>query len=249
MKAIVFAAGNGTRLKPFTDKYPKALAPICGRPALGLVMDKLVAAGADGIVVNVHHFAAQVAEFLQSCNYDVPIEISDETSLLLDTGGAIAKIYRESEIMAALGDDEPVVIHNADILTDFAVSCLMEALTGNAAAILVDPARDSSRKFLFDSGGRLHGWTNRKNGVVRPAGLRTDELHEAAFGGVHAMYRCTMANISDYCGNALHPFSITDYYIDVCGDLRIKGFTPAGNFRWFDIGTPERLEAAQSFLL
>ncbi len=247
MKAIVFAAGTGTRLKPFTDKHPKALAPVCGQPALGLVIGKLIAAGANGIVVNVHHFARQIVDFVLSHNYGVPIEISDESSLLLDTGGAIAKIYRESHIMATLGAEEPVVVHNADILTDFPINSLTDALTGNAAAILVNPSRESSRKFLFDSDSILRGWENKKTAVIRPANLITTGLHEAAFGGVHAIYRTTMRDISEYCGN-LHPFSITDYYIDVCGSCRIKGFTPAGDFRWFDIGTPEKLEAAQSFL-
>lgn len=247
MKAIVFAAGNGTRLKPFTDEHPKALAPVCGHPALGLVIGKLIAAGADGIVVNVHHFARQVVDFVESQNYGVPVEISDESSLLLDTGGAIAKIYRESRLMATLGAEEPVVVHNADILTDFPINSLTDALAGNAAAILVNPSRESSRKFLFDTDGILRGWENKRTAVIRPVGLTTEGLHEAAFGGVHAIYKATMRNISDYCGD-LCPFSITDYYIDVCGSCRIKGFTPDGDFRWFDIGTPEKLEAAQSFL-
>lgn len=247
MKAIVFAAGIGSRLRPFTDEHPKALAPIAGHPALGIVIDKLVAAGADTVIVNVHHFAQQVIDFVNSQNYPVRIGFSDETDLLLDTGGGIVKIWRESGLDSILSDDEPLVVHNADILTDFPVDDIVGASCGSDAALLVDKDRHSSRKFLFDDNNRLRGWINKSTGAVRPDGINPAVLTEAAFGGVHVLYRHILDDISTYCGD-LHPFSITDYYIDRCSEMSIRGYTPARAYKWFDIGTPERLEAAQSFM-
>ena len=246
MKAIVFAAGIGSRLRPFTDSHPKALAPVGDKVALEIVLERLISAGVDAIVVNVHHFAAQIVDYLSSRDYPVKIEISDESDVLLDTGGAIAKIYRRSNVLSALGDDEPVIVHNADIITDAPLAGLASTLSGADAALLVDPARESSRKFLFGTDGILRGWINKTKGTVRPGGLDVGGLTEAAFGGVHALNKAAIADISAYCGD-LHPFSITDYYIDRCADIRIKGYIPTEHYKWFDIGTPERLEAAQAF--
>lgn len=246
MKAIVFAAGIGSRLRPFTDSHPKALAPVGDKAALEIVLERLISAGVDAIVINVHHFAAQIVDYISSREYPVYIEISDESDALLDTGGAIAKIYRRSKVLSTLGDDEPVIVHNADIITDAPLAGLVSTLSGADAALLVEPARESSRKFLFDADGILRGWINRTKGTVRPGGLDVGDLNEAAFGGVHALSKAVIADISTYCGD-LHSFSITDYYIDRCAGIRIKGFIPAEHYKWFDIGTPERLEAAQAF--
>lgn len=245
MKAVVFAAGLGTRLKPFTDSHPKALAPIGCTTALGLVLERLSKAGADGIVVNVHHFAGQVVDWIAAQNYDFEIEISDESDQLLDTGGALAKIYRESHIVATMDDDEPLLIHNADIITDFSIREMISASKGAEGAILADPRRSTSRKFLFDSNLWLRGWCNNTSGFCRPDKLDRSGLEEAAFDGVHCLYRPLLARISDYCGD-LHPFSIVDFYLDCCisGD-KVRRFTPAGPFGWYDIGNPERLAKAQ----
>lgn len=245
MKAIVFAAGIGTRLRPFTQHHPKALAPIGATTALGLVVEKLIKAGADGIVINVHHFAEQVREWLSSRNYDVDIEISDESDLLLDTGGGLAKIYRQSSIIAAMPDSEAILIHNADIITDFPILEMVTACNDVDGVILADPKRNTARKFLFDHNNWLRGWCNNTSGQTKPENLDTANLHQAAFDGVHCMKKSLLAKISAYCGE-LHPFSITDYYINECtaGNI-IKRFTPADDFKWYDIGTPERLETAQ----
>lgn len=246
MKAVVFAAGLGTRLKPFTDTHPKALAPVGSSTALGLVLKKLVDAGADAIVVNVHHFASQVIEYITALDLPVHVEISDETSLLLDTGGALAKIYRESDMIANMAEDEPLVVHNADILTDFPLTDIADRMTGNAAAILVDPQRQSSRKLMFDSNWMLRGWLNKAKQIVKPTDLCSTGLTEAAFGGVHALSKKCIRRLSDYCG-PLHPFSIIDFYIDECHTLPFTAYIPDTPYQWYDIGNPERLEAAQVF--
>lgn len=250
MKAIIFAAGKGTRLKPFTDSHPKALAPVGDKCILELVIDKLIAAGADGIIINVHHFASQITDILATKSYDIPIEISDETSCLLETGGALAKIARESRLLKDISDNESIIVHNSDILTDFPVRELCAAAENAGGAILVDPKRTTSRKFLFDSDKILRGWLNESTGAVRPTGIDPDAYTRAAFGGVHCIHRPLLDSISDYCGSELHPFSIVDFYMDVCTrDGSIKAYTPSQSFRWFDIGTAEHLAQVQNIVL
>lgn len=249
MIAIIFAAGIGSRLKPFTDFHPKALAPLGGKPALVRVADKMIDAGARRIIVNVHHFPQQIIECLNSLPYADRIEISDESALLLDTGGALVKIARESETFAAAESHEPIVVHNADIYTDFPVGEMTAAfeIYGADAAILVNPRRKSTRHFLFSTNGRLRGWENTAKGIVRPCNLEDiPALTSAAFGGVHVLCRHTIEKISDTAPETPTPFSITDWYIDNCAQTDIRAFAPINNYNWHDIGTPEKLEAAQA---
>lgn len=248
MKAVVFAAGVGTRLKPFTDYHPKALVEVGGKPVLERVMRKLVAAGADGIVVNIHHFPEQIRRFLADTDFGVPVEISDESALLLDTAGGLAKIARESAMMARLDPEEPVVVHNADILTDFPIAEMVEEhrRADADATVLVEPNRFSTRAFLFDDTGRLHGWHNSTTGQTKPAGLVTTGLVSAPFGGVHVLKRRTLDLIADAFGSEIAPLSITDWYLDDCRALHIHAYTPSAPYRWHDIGTPEKLAAARA---
>ena len=246
MKAIVFAAGIGSRLKPFTDHHPKALAPVAGVPAIQRVVEKLVKAGADTVFVNVHHFASQICDFLDSHNFGVPVVVSDESGWLLDTGGGLAKFWREQALLRSLPDDETIIVHNSDIITDFPISEL--AAAEGDAAILVDGKRVSTRGFLFDSQGRLRGWHNTAKGLVRPQDLNTEGLRAAAFGGVHRVTPKVLKQISDYAGDGLHPFSIVDFYLDNCNLLDIRAFEPHKSYNWFDIGTPDKLATATAAL-
>ena len=246
MIAIIFAAGIGSRLKPFTDSHPKALAPVAGVPALVRVADKLRAAGARKIIVNVHHFADQVRTCLSTLPYAVDIEVSDETDLLLDTGGALVAMWRRGEVLRSAPEDEDVVVHNADIITDFDINAFCRARHQSAAdvAILVDPARKSTRRFLFDGEKYLRGWENIPKGIVRPAGLDTNGLTEASFGGVHVITPAFIASMAESAPEPLAPFSIVDTYLNECSHTKILGYTPSESFRWHDIGTPEKLQAA-----
>lgn len=248
MIGIIFAAGIGTRLKPFTDRHPKALAPLGGVPALVRVARKLIDAGARGLIVNVHHFPGQIRECIAAQPFAHMVEISDESQLLLDTGGALAKIARESRLFRLTDDNEQVMVHNADICTDFDMAdmCRAQASAASDATILVDPRRESTRHFLFGSDGRLCGWENTAKGITRPDGLDTAGLTAAAFGGVHVMPASTVRRIAATAPAPLGPFSITDWYIDHCRSEHIAAFTPAYPYRWHDIGTPEKLAAAQA---
>ncbi|MBR5193864.1 MAG: NTP transferase domain-containing protein, partial [Bacteroidaceae bacterium] len=155
MKAMIFAAGLGTRLKPLTDHMPKALVPVAGKPMLEHVILKLIASGFDEIVINVHHFAEQIIEFLKEKNtFGIKIWISDETEELLDTGGGIKKA---SSLL-----NEPFLVHNADILSNVDLKALYDfhIASENDATLLVSP-RKTVRYLLFDQTTRLCGWINK----------------------------------------------------------------------------------------
>ena len=164
MKAMIFAAGLGTRLKPLTDHMPKALVPVAGKPMLEHVIEKLKASGFNEIVINVHHFGNQIIDFLkEKDNFGIQIWISDETEELLDTGGGIKK--------AAHFFDEPFLVHNADILSNVNLKALYEyhQASGNDATLLVSP-RKTVRYLLFEE-NRLCGWVNKDTLQTKPEGF------------------------------------------------------------------------------
>ena len=161
-QAMIFAAGLGTRLKPMTDTMPKALVPVGGKPLLAHVIERLQAAGYERLVINVHHFADQIERYLRvNQNFGLDIAISDERELLLDTGGGLKKA-------APLFDpDEPILIHNVDILDNVDYDWLYRQHQSDEDAVLLVSRRKTKRYLLFDSGMRLMGWTNIETGEVR----------------------------------------------------------------------------------
>ncbi|MBP5382149.1 MAG: nucleotidyltransferase family protein, partial [Bacteroidales bacterium] len=183
MKAMIFAAGLGTRLRPLTDTIPKALVPICGKPLLAHVLEKLVSSGYDEIVVNVHHFAGQIRDYLSSHDFGVRISISDETSLLLETGGAIA----HARPLLEASDQELFLVHNVDIISDLDLEWFRSEWRPDALATLLVSERQTKRYFLFDEENRLVGWTNLETGEVRTPyqGLDAKKCRRLAFAGIH----------------------------------------------------------------
>ena len=252
MKAMIFAAGLGTRLKPFTDSHPKALAEVCGRPMLGIVIERLKSFGIDEIVVNVHHFADQIVDYLHDNNdFGVEIHISDETPKLLDTGGGI---------LAARGwldGNEPFIVHNADILTDIDLAVMLSvAKSVDALAALLVSLRTTRRYLLFDSQSMmLKGWTNVETDQFRPEGFKmSDTYRRLAFGGVHIIFPAIFPYLAAYAESkkedchttgSIPKFSIMDFYIYNCSTLPIMGYQSPKPYRWHDIGKPDALEAAQ----
>lgn len=250
MTGIIFAAGIGSRLKPFTDSHPKALAPVAGVPLLLRVAQKLCRAGVGRLIVNTHHFPEQIHACIAASDYAQMTDFSDEQPVLLDTGGAMALIARENAAFRELPDDEPVIVHNADIYTDFDITEMVRChiSSGADATILVDPRRESTRHFLFDADRRLRGWENVTKDATRPEGLDKTCLVPSAFGGVHVISAGTIRRISAEQPDVIEPLSITDWYIDNCGSASIVGYTPSAPFRWHDIGTTEKLKAANDAL-
>ena len=241
MIAIIFAAGIGSRLKPFTDFHPKALAPIGETTALGIVVEKLIRAGADGIVVNVHHFAEQIVEYLDHTSFMARITVSDETDLLLNTGGGLRKV------LPLLGN-EPVLIHNADIFTTFNIKELIyNQVRSGADATLLTQHRDSTRRLVFCDNDRMCGWTDLKSREVKHRDMRlTGSMKLESFDGIHIVNQSMYPALSEY-KKAGEPFSIMDFYIDMSPRYDIRSMSLPEQYRWYDVGKPETLEQARHF--
>ena len=240
MKAMIFAAGLGTRLKPYTDHMPKALVPIAGKPMLEHVINKLISVGVDEIVINVHHFAQQIIDFLkEKNNFGIQIWISDETEELLETGGGIKK--------AAPYFNEPFLVHNADILSNVDLKAMYDhhLKSGNDATLLVSP-RKTVRYLLFDESYRLCGWVNKDTLQTKPEGFvyQPGIQQEYAFGGIHIISPTLFNHMGDkWTGK----FSIIDFYLQTCQEAKLGGYIKE-NLQLIDIGKPEMLTKAEEFI-
>jgi len=241
MKALIFAAGLGTRLRPYTNDRPKALVEVAGRPMLEHVVERLKAAGVDDITINIHHFGQQVIDEVErKGGYGVNVHISDERDLLLDTGGGILHA-REW-----LDGDEPFLVHNADILTDLDLRAFYDYhVHHQALSTILVKARETQRYFLLDDNDQLHGWINKATGEVRPDGVTPHpDWHELAFGGLHVVSPAIFDLLERYSATAGPKFSITPFYIAACATHKIHGYHPSTPYHWLDIGKPETLALA-----
>jgi len=242
MKALVFAAGIGSRLKPWTNEHPKALVEVDCKPMLQRVIENIIAAGITDIIVNVHHFGEQIIDFLQESRFDADISVSDERSLLLDTGGGLRKVV-------PMLNGEPVLIHNADILTDYCLTDFIAAHQRNINdATLLVASRNSSRRLVFNAGMRLQGWTNIATGAVKPEGLKVmSDSVLMSFNGIHIINPSLYNRILDYCPAEV-PFSIIDFYLNNAATAKIGGELIPDACHWFDIGKPATLEDAKYYM-
>lgn len=239
------AAGLGTRLRPFTLHHPKALAPVEGVPMLERVIVKLRDFGFNDITINVHHFADQIVRFLEENDFGVNCNISDESDLLLDTGGGILNAAR---YIAA--DDAPFLVHNVDILSNADLKSLMyEHIASGRDVTLLTSGRDSSRKLLFDAEGVLQGWHNLTTGEFRPAEFApSDVLVEEAFSGIYMMNRNAVLEMRRYSGViGKRSFPIMNFFLDYPHSISI-GRVCDKNLRLLDIGKPATLAAAPDLL-
>ena len=243
MKAMIFAAGLGTRLRPLTDHMPKALVPVAGVPMLQRVILRLKESGFNDLVINIHHFGEQILDFLKANqNFGVRIRISDERGELLDTGGGIRKVR------PLLDGDEPFLVHNVDILSDIDLAAFYRLhLEHPCDATLLTNHRQTSRYLLVDAEGRLRGWVNKSTGEVLPAGATYVEGNytELAFGCIHVLSPSIFRYMEDERWHG--KFSIIPFYIDIChrADVRCHAIDSEG---WFDIGKPETLAKAEAYL-
>ena len=227
-QAMIFAAGLGTRLKPLTDTMPKALVRVGGQPLLWHVIQKLKAAGYERIVVNVHHFAEQIVDYLKANdNFGLDIRISDETDGLLETGGGIKKA------LPLFDSSEPILIHNVDILSNLDLSALP-----TDAPLLVVSQRKTKRYLQFDDDMRLIGWKN-----IETCEVKGREGRPLAFSGIHMFHPSLAPLLEDWPDR----FPIMDFYLKVCADHVIRGFD-APNLQLLDVGKLDTLEQAEVFM-
>lgn len=233
---MIFAAGLGTRLKPFTDNHPKALAVVNEKPLLQRNIEYLKSYGIDEIVINVHHFADQIIEFLEENNYfGIEISISDETDQVLETGGGLVK--------AKANFEEDFLVMNVDILTDLNLTDFIKAHQENKALVtLAVSDRNSSRKLFFNEQKELKGWRNLKTEEEIKAVDSLDDLNDLAFSGIHVINPTLFDKITE-----TGKFSIMKVYMDLMKTESIIGFDHSGGIL-IDVGRPESvIEAEQYF--
>jgi len=235
MKALIFCAGLGTRLKPYTDDKPKALVSLAGKTLLEHVVEKLKQNGFTDIIINVHHFADKVERFLAERDYlGVDITISDERDLLLDTGGGLKKAA------PFFNDGKPFLIHNVDIISDIDLAALYQYhLERNPIATLAVSNRMSSRYFLFDKSMELAGWKNVKTNEQKIARVG-DTYLPYAFNGIHMVSPDIFTKMDGFEGK----FSIVDLYLKIAESASIVGYDVSKS-RIIDVGKPAALQEAE----
>lgn len=242
MKAMVLAAGLGTRLKPWTLSHPKALVPVGGVPMLERVIVNLRERGFDYIVVNVHHFANQIIDFLDQRDLGVKIAVSDETGCLLDTGGAI---LNAAELLRL--EESPALVHNVDILSNADLQGLMSyhESRDNDSTLLVSD-RDSSRKLIFDEEMRLKGWHHLSECRFLPEGfVALESYREYSFSGIHVVGKRAVAEMERIEKD--RKFSIIDFLLSKNLECNVGGYLQEG-LRVLDIGKPATLSRADEFV-
>lgn len=240
MKAMVFAAGLGTRLRPITDSLPKALVPVCGQPLLYHTLNKLKSSGYTDVVVNVHHFPGLIREYLATHDFGLHISISDESETLLETGGGI---QHARPLLEPLG--EPFLVHNVDIVSNLDIAWFRTQMRPDALANLLVSERQTQRYLLFrPEDMRLVGWTHIGTGEVRSPYKDLDPSNclRYAFAGIH--------NLSPAIFEAFEAlgmperFPIMDFYLTACDRYPIYGAV-AKDLQLVDVGKIETLPEAE----
>lgn len=245
-QTMIFAAGLGTRLKPLTDTMPKALVPVGGRPLLDINIRRLMAQGYDRFVVNIHHFAQQIVDYVSEQDYAPLVHFSDESAQLLETGGGLKKaapLFR---------DDQPILIHNVDILDNVNYDWFARQHQTDEDAVLLVSRRKTKRYLLFDNAMHLMGWKNIETGeikspyeYVRRTGLSQhgEELNMFAFSGIHSFSPRLFSLMERFPDR----FPIIDFYLSVCHRAPIVGLVK-DDLRLMDVGKLETLDQAKIFI-
>ncbi len=248
--AFIFAAGLGTRLKPLTDRMPKALVPYRGTPLLEQTIQTLKDQGFDRFVINIHHFAQMIRDFVaEHKSFDTQIEFSDESDLLRDTGGAIKHA-------APLLRQGPFLIHNVDIISNLDLDAFYRSHLNDPQkplATLLVSSRETSRYFLFDGDNRLVGWMNRSTGEVKSpfpeiASLKVEQLVEKyrplAFGGMHVISPEIFQLMEEPQWG--EKFPIVDFYLAAASEHLIRGYEAPEGTTLTDVGKLDQIGTTAS---
>ena len=276
MRAMIFAAGLGTRLKPLTDTLPKALVPLAGKTLLQWQIERLKAAGITDIVVNVHHFPDMIINYLrENDNFGCRIAVSDERDMLLETGGGLRKakelLTSSPNPLPLQGDSEgaPILICNVDILSNIDLPTLLQAYNPEEMGVVVVSPRDTQRYLLFDETNRLCGWTNIATGEIRPASLvsslnilpptgeadlqakptyqlQRSDLSPLAFSGMQVLNPRIFDVMDKVVAEKGDKFSLIDLYLSIAEKEILRAFIPE-NYRMMDVGKIAQLSEAESF--
>ena len=235
MKAMIFAAGLGTRFKPWTNEHPKALALVNGKSLLQRNVEYLQQFGIREVIVNVHHFANQIYDAVKKSNgWGSTLYISDETEQLLDTGGGLMKVKKW------LSTKEPFVTINADILTNLDLNKLIAFHQQHKPLIsFAVTDRKTSRYFLFDEKNRLCGWRNTKTGEEKIS-IHKPGLVEKAYSCV-VVFDPKIFSLITFTGK----FSLVDVYLALAKDNLILGYDHTGD-KLVDVGKTENIAVAES---
>lgn len=224
MKAMIFAAGLGTRLKPITNDKPKALVEINGISLLEITIKKLIRFGFTELIINVHHFADQIISFIKQNSFEADIHISHEKNVLLNTGGGL------KQAQWFFDDGNPFLLYNVDIITDLDLKSFYDShLKDDSIATLAVRDRKSSRKLLFDENELLCGWKDIKKDKLKIT-RKSREKTELAFSGIHVIDPKIFKYFSQQ-----EEFSIIDFYLDVSKTEKIRAFRH-NETSWQDVG-------------
>lgn len=239
MKALIFAAGLGTRLLQHTSDKPKALVQLAGKPLLQHAIEKLASHGITDITVNVFHFADQVISFLENHPFPgVMVRISDEREALLDTGGGLKKAA------SFLSGDEPILLYNVDVISNLDLNLLEEThRLSDALVTLVVRQRETSRYMMFDSSMQLAGWKNFSSGETKISRPDTfDNAMPYAFSGIQIIQPGLFSLITEQ-----GKFPIMDLYLRLAQTEKILGYLDNSTI-WMDLGKPDQLIMAEEMM-
>ena len=254
MKAMIFAAGLGTRLKPLTDTLPKALVPLAGKTLLQWQIEKLKAAGITDIVVNVHHFPDMIIDYLRdNDNFGCRIAVSDERDMLLETGGGLRKAKHLLLGVASResgNNDAPILVCNVDILSNIEIPTLLRAYNPDEMGVVVVYPRETQRYLVFDETHRLCGWTNIATGDVRGPIANTQypiaNTQNLAFSGMHVLNPRIFEVMDEVVKEKGDKFSLIDLYVSIAEKEILRAYIPE-NYRMMDVGKINQLAEAEAF--
>jgi NDP-sugar pyrophosphorylase family protein len=238
MKAMIFAAGLGTRLYPLTIDKPKALVEIAGKTLLQMAIEKVSQAGYHDLVINIHHFGDQIIEYLEkNNNFGLNIIISDERDQLLDTGGGILKAA------PWLSGDEAFLVYNVDVLSNIDLQFFRKYhLEKGGLVTLAVRDRKTARYLAFDETMQLSGWRNIKTGdEIVSRNMQNCSL--LAFSGIQLIEPAIFKLISE-----TGSFPLIPVYLRLATDHRIMGYRDKSTL-WMDLGKPSQIIEAERYIV
>lgn len=232
---MIFAAGLGTRLRPLTNHLPKALVPIMGHPLLEIAIRRLIHFGFREVIINVHHFAGQIENFLaERKNFGIDILLSHEKARPLETGGGLKHVQAQLE-------DGPFLVLNADVLTNLDLAAFRHFHGQHRGlASLAIRQRQTSRYLLFDDRQQLVGWKNARTGEEKMARPNTSQVHPFGFSGIQILD----PQIFSFMPEDKEVFSIIQVYLKAAQTENLFGYPHDADI-WLDVGKPEQLAAAE----